>query len=225
MDDWINHRSGPMVGTERLKQLSRRSDLRGLLQLSSQVAALGVTSTLMALAHGKVWLVLPFVAQGMVLNGLYTGQHEMSHRTAFRSRWLNQLFGAVIGFVMFLPAGWDQKFHFAHHRNQDPERAPELLAYAIRSLKAWRISLLGLPFGWGQAKAMAAAGDENHVSAAEHRLPASAARYCARLPPERRDQEAFAAAMLAHLTEIESCLALNENDDAALDLKLIFADL
>jgi fatty acid desaturase len=155
MDDWVNQRSGPLVPPERLKQLSLRSDASGLIQLFSQFAALGVTSASIAYSSGRVWMVLPFMVQGILLNGLYAGQHEMSHRTAFRSRRLNDWIGEAIGFVMILPARWDKKFHFAHHRNtQDPARDPELLAYGIPSLAAWRISLLGLPFGWGQAQAM-----------------------------------------------------------------------
>jgi fatty acid desaturase len=59
---------------------------------------------------------------------------------------------------MILPAQWDQKFHFAHHRNtQDPAKDPELLGYGIRNLKDWKISLVGAPFAWGQAQAMAKA--------------------------------------------------------------------
>ena len=155
MDDWTNQASGPLVTPERLKQLSLRSDRRGLLQLLSQFVALAATSTLLFVAKGSWWVVLPFMIQGMLLNGLYAGQHEMSHRTAFKSRRLNDWIGELIGFVMILPARWDQKFHFAHHRNtQDPKRDPELLAYGIFNLPSWRVSLLGLPFGWGQAKAM-----------------------------------------------------------------------
>jgi fatty acid desaturase len=158
MDDWTNLRSGPLVTPERLKQLSIRSDRRGLIQLFSQIAALAIASAGIALTQGSVWIVLPFMVQGVLLNGLYAGQHETSHRTAFRSRWLNDWVGEIIGFVMIMPAQWDKKFHFAHHRaTQDPARDPELLAYGIFSLPAWRISLLGLPFAWGEARAMVAA--------------------------------------------------------------------
>lgn len=158
MEDWSNQASGPLIVPERLKQLSLRSDRRGLIQLFSQLAALAATSTLIFVTNGSWWVVFPFMAQGVLLNGLYAGQHEMSHRTAFKSRWLNAWIGELIGFLMILPAQWDRKFHFAHHRNtQDPKKDPELLAYGIFNFPAWRISLLGLPFGWGQAKAMVAA--------------------------------------------------------------------
>jgi fatty acid desaturase len=156
MDDWTNKGSGPVVAPERLKQLSARSDVSGLIQLFSQVAALAATSTLIAVSNGSWWVIPPFMAQGIILNCLYAGQHEMSHRTAFKSRVLNLWVGEIIGFLMILPAQWDRKFHFAHHRNtQNPAKDPELLAYGIKNMKDWRISLLGLPFGWGQAKAMA----------------------------------------------------------------------
>jgi fatty acid desaturase len=157
MDDWTNQGSGPLVTPERLKQLSVRSDRRGLTQLFSQVAALAATSTLITVTQGTWWIILPFMAQGVVLNCLYAGQHETSHRTAFRSRWLNAWVGEIIGFLMIMPAQWDRKFHFAHHRHtMNSAKDPEILAYAITDMKGWRISLFGLPFGWGQAQAMVA---------------------------------------------------------------------
>jgi fatty acid desaturase len=158
MDDWTNKGSGPLVAPERLKQLSVRSDARGLIHLFSQVAALVVISTLIAVSSGTWWVILPFMAQGIVLNCLYAGQHETSHRTAFKSRVLNLWVGEIIGFLMILPAQWDRKFHFAHHRNtQNPAKDPEILAFGINNMKDWRISLSGLPYGVGQAQAMAAA--------------------------------------------------------------------
>jgi fatty acid desaturase len=158
MDDWTNKGSGPLVAPDRLKALSVRSDSRGLLHLFSQIATLAVTSTLLALTTGTWWVILPFMAQGIVLNCLYAGQHEMSHRTAFKSRALNLWVGEIIGFLMILPAQWDRKFHFAHHRNtQNPAKDPELLAFGITNMKDWRISLSGLPYGVGQAQAMVSA--------------------------------------------------------------------
>jgi len=155
MDDWINQQSGPIITPDRLKQLSVRSDLSGLVQLGTKLGALAATSTLMAMTWGSWWVLLPFMAQGILLNALYAGQHEMSHRTAFRSRWLNDWVGSLIGFIEFLPAQWDKKFHFAHHRaTMDPARDPELLAYGIYTLPDWRIALFGVPFGKGQAQAM-----------------------------------------------------------------------
>ena len=50
MDDWTNKGSGPLIAPDRLKGLSVRSDTRGLLHLFSQVAALALTTTLLALA-------------------------------------------------------------------------------------------------------------------------------------------------------------------------------
>ncbi|HEX4507857.1 MAG TPA: fatty acid desaturase [Alphaproteobacteria bacterium] len=158
MDDWTNKGSGPLVAPDRLKQLSVRSDRRGLIHLFSQMATLAVTTTLIARLSGTWWVILPFMAQGIVLNCLYAGQHEMSHRTAFKSRALNLWVGEIIGFLEILPAQWDRKFHFAHHRNtQNPAKDPELLAFGINNMKDWRISLSGLPYGVGQAKAMVSA--------------------------------------------------------------------
>lgn len=164
MDDWVAKNRLSLLAPERLKALSVRSDWRGTFHLLSQVGALIVTTVLLAKTWGSWWMIPPFMAQGILLNALYAGQHEMCHRTAFKSRLANAIIGEIIGFIVILPAQWDRLFHFAHHRNtQDPAKDPELLAYGIFDMKGWYIAMSGLPFGWGQAKAM--------VSAARGSLP------------------------------------------------------
>jgi fatty acid desaturase len=68
-----------------------------------------------------------FMLHGVLLNFLYAGQHELSHWTVFRTRWLNEWFGRIFGFVLFYPRTFDQLQHIAHHRHtQDWARDGEL---------------------------------------------------------------------------------------------------
>jgi len=116
-----------LLAPGQLKALSRRSDARGLLQLGSHVAALAATGTGLALTWGGWWAVPLFVAHGILLNYTYAAQHECSHWTAFRTRWLNDAVGRVCGFLQLYPRDYDRWFHFAHHRHtQDPARDPEI---------------------------------------------------------------------------------------------------
>ena len=134
-----------------LKSLSARSDLRGLLQLGSQIAAIAATIALVVILASSAWVVLPFAALGILLNCIYAGQHEMSHRTAFRSRWLNDGVGAAIGFLSIYPARWDRYFHFAHHRHtQDPERDPELQARGAYTPMSYALYLMGFTYWYGR---------------------------------------------------------------------------
>ena len=77
---------------------------------------------------------------GIVINFLYAGQHELSHWTVFKTKFLNEFFGRVIGFFMLFPRDYDQIMHFAHHRwTQDWERDGELTRapYTLGSYLLW----------------------------------------------------------------------------------------
>src|SRR5215471_14044959 len=91
MDDWVAKRGLSLIEAKRLRQLSERSDAQGLLQLGSQLIALAVTGAGIVRFWGSWWGVPFFLAHGILINCLYAGQHEMSHWTAFKSRWLNNV--------------------------------------------------------------------------------------------------------------------------------------
>lgn len=151
MDDWISARGARVVPSKSLKALSVRSDARGLLQLFSQLAVIGAAIYLMYWLWPQPWAIIPFAVLGIVLNCLYAGQHETSHRTAFKSRWLNDWVGAAIGFISIYPARWDRYFHFAHHRHtQDPARDPELLARGPYTPLSYALYFCGLTYWYGR---------------------------------------------------------------------------
>src|SRR5690606_19482530 len=69
-------------------------------------------------------LLLP--VQGALVVFLFTLAHECTHRTPFRSGWLNEAVGRLAGVANLLPFEWFRYFHLAHHRftnlpGQDPE--------------------------------------------------------------------------------------------------------
>jgi fatty acid desaturase len=177
MQDWISARGAKVVPAPVLKSLSARSDLRGLLQLGSQLAAIALCIALIEILMPRAWAVLPFAALGILLNCLYAGQHETSHRTAFRARWLNDWVGAAIGFLSIYPARWDRYFHFAHHRHtQDPARDPELLSRGPYTPSSYVLYVIGITYWYARAR--------NTVRIACGRLPA----YSAYLTPEQRQE-------------------------------------
>jgi fatty acid desaturase len=133
-----------------LLQLSTRSDARGLGQLALHLAALLATGSAVALARGSLWLAPALLLHGLVLVFLFAPLHETIHRTAFRSRRLNDVVAFVCGAVLMLPPEYFRAFHFAHHRHtQDPERDPELRTAKPGSLGGYLWQVSGLPY-WGE---------------------------------------------------------------------------
>ena len=89
-----------LIAPARLRDLMQRSDLIGAAQLGSHVLAIAVSGTLLWLSWGTLWAVPVFMLHGVMLNFLYAGQHELSHETVFKTKWLNEAFGRLIGFLM-----------------------------------------------------------------------------------------------------------------------------
>jgi fatty acid desaturase len=135
------------LGRDRIRELSRRSDARGALQLAMHAALLALTSALVWASRGHPWLGPALLAQGIVLTFLFCALHECIHRTAFASRALNDGVAWVCGALLVLPPEYFRLFHYAHHRfTQDPARDPELALPPPASPGAywWRVS--GLPY-------------------------------------------------------------------------------
>jgi fatty acid desaturase len=123
-----------------LRELTERSDLHGALQMASHVGAIVLVAMLHAQAMGTAWVWVTGFALGVLLNFLYAAQHELSHATVFKTRWLNEVFGRIIGFLMIFPRDYDQIMHFAHHQyTQDWERDGELVRepYTLTTYLLW----------------------------------------------------------------------------------------
>jgi fatty acid desaturase len=133
-----------------LLELAARSDRRGLAQLALHLAALLATGTALALARGSPWLAPALLLHGLVLVFLLAPLHETIHRTAFRSRRLNDAVARAAGAILLLPPEYFRAFHFAHHRHtQDPLRDPELSTPKPASLAGYLWQVSSLPY-WGE---------------------------------------------------------------------------
>jgi fatty acid desaturase len=163
-----------------LKALAARSDGKGLVQLAGHLALLAATGALVLWSRGSwagaYWAVAPaLLAHGMVLVFLFAPLHETIHRTAFRSRALNDAVARAAGFLLLLPADYFRAYHLQHHRyTQDRARDPELAGppLAGRAGYLWHVS--GLPYWREQIATVCrhALGRVDKDFAAEHRRPA-----------------------------------------------------
>ncbi|MEX1107642.1 MAG: fatty acid desaturase [Dongiaceae bacterium] len=136
-----------LIDSATLHNLLRRSDRRGLTQLAAHLSLLAVTGILVVAMSGSLWLLIMLPLHGIALTFLFAPLHETIHRTAFRSRVLNDAVAIFCGLPLLLPRVWFRQFHFAHHRwTQDPARDPELDPPRPSTIRAWLWHVTGLPY-------------------------------------------------------------------------------
>lgn len=113
--DW--YRSA--VDKELLRELTLKSNLRPFIHITSQILFTVLTGTAAYLA----WLYLPwpFFVLALLIHGtfagflgIYTVIHELSHRTVFKTRWLNEFF---IHLCSFFSWGNPAKYRSSHTRH------------------------------------------------------------------------------------------------------------
>lgn len=130
-----------------LKELSARSDARGLAQLGAHLTAIAAAMALVLAAQGMAWLWPAMALLGLFEVALFAPLHETTHRTPFRSPALNRAVGWLAGFVLVLPPEWFRLFHLAHHRHTgDPGRDPELAGAPPLTRARYLLILTGLPY-------------------------------------------------------------------------------
>jgi len=133
-----------IVTPAELKELNERSDLMGILQMSSHLGLIGLLGYAHSIAMGSWWVLLTGFCLGVAINFLYAAQHELSHWTVFRTKWLNEFFGRVIGFFMLFPRDYDLIMHYSHHRyTQDWDKDGELVRepYTLQTFLLWMTGL------------------------------------------------------------------------------------
>lgn len=142
----------PRHDRRAIRPFEERSDIRGLIQLGLHCGALALTGIAIGASRGTMLLPIALLLHGIVLIFLFAPEHETIHRTAFRSRRLNDIVAWFAGLVLLLPPAYFRYFHFAHHRHtQDPERDPELALPKPATLAQWLTLVSGWPYWRGQA--------------------------------------------------------------------------
>jgi fatty acid desaturase len=130
-----------------MRALTVRSDAHGLAQLGVHLGVLLATGSLIEPTGGSLWLAPAMLLHGIVLVFLFAPLHEAVHRTAFRSRRLNDVVAWICGGVLILPPEYFRAFHFTHHRHtQDPARDPELISPKPDTLGDYMWHVSGVPY-------------------------------------------------------------------------------
>lgn len=142
MDEIVYAHRG--IDRARLSDLNRRSDSHGLRHLAGHGLLILATGALLGFAAGDWWVAPATLLHGVALIALFAPLHETIHRTAFRSRWLNDAVGWLCGLVLMLPPEYFRFFHFAHHRyTQDPLNDPELASPKPVTVGQWLVHVSG----------------------------------------------------------------------------------
>lgn len=139
------------IDLAELKAISARSDRPGLARLALHLGLMALCAALVLALRGH-WAIWPAMAAlGVLEAALFTPLHETTHRTPFRSQWLNKTVGWVAGFVLILPPEGFRLFHMAHHRHtQDPARDPELIGARPLTPGRYLWLLTGIPYWMSQ---------------------------------------------------------------------------
>jgi fatty acid desaturase len=112
-----------------LKTLMKRSNGPAFRHLAIWVLSLMLTGGLIYLTF-DTWLVwIAMFLHGVILVHHFSLQHECCHYTVFKTRWLNDLFGNICGFIIMLPNRHFRYEHCDHHTytqlvGDDPELIP-----------------------------------------------------------------------------------------------------
>lgn len=167
---------------EVLKELSVRSDNKGMIQLSGHLALLLMAAVGMHYAQVGPWFAPLLLVYGVVLTFLFAPLHETIHFTAFKTRWLNNLVAAPIGFLLLIPFQYFRAFHYGHHRHtQNPQLDPELIDKSPFTPSGYLLHVSGLPFWWANLTNIYrhAGGQvsESFIESRKHRVIVNEARY------------------------------------------------
>lgn len=109
------------VPRDRLAELTRRETLRPLLHVGGHLLFSAATAFLVVFAFNALWW--PFVVFAVYLHGtfynflgMFTGIHELSHRTVFKNHAVGEFFYFILGIFTWNNIYKFRASHFAHHR-------------------------------------------------------------------------------------------------------------
>lgn len=149
------HQVKRYVPRERLRELMRRTNRHAALFLIRHCAILALTGYGVWLAKPSIWFVPAAILHGVAIVHLFSPQHEFAHRTAFRTRWLNDVLGSFFGFLILLPNVYFRWEHTNHHSyTQNTRLDPQLIAQP-KTLGAYLLYLSSIPYWQGFLNAAA----------------------------------------------------------------------
>lgn len=114
---------------DELRDFMIRINAPAFKRLFAWGVILCITSSLIYLSLGTLWLLPAMFVHGIVIVHHFSLQHECVHYSVFRTRWLNDLAGNICGWSIALPHKHFRYEHCDHHtytqlNGDDPELIP-----------------------------------------------------------------------------------------------------
>jgi len=111
MDDWYKCRLDRKV----LKEVTRRNDLDALLHFGGFMGLVVGSGVLAWFSLGTLWCVPAFLLYGTLYAFAEAMEHELRHRTPFKSEWLNASVHWLICFMTWREQIYSRWSHAQHH--------------------------------------------------------------------------------------------------------------
>ena len=106
----------PKIDKKTLKELSKRSDSKGLIDISVFIVALLLSGYLCVVSWGTLWSIPALLLYGNIFYcKIISIQHETNHETYFKTRALNKFFYHITSFLGGFEAVRWKWSHFHHH--------------------------------------------------------------------------------------------------------------
>ena len=96
------------IDKEVLKELSKKSDLKGLQHVSVFFGLLLITGIFAYQTWGTWWSVFWFLVYGNIYSFSNPLWHETGHKTAFQSKFLNELFYYISSCLLYTSDAADE---------------------------------------------------------------------------------------------------------------------
>ena len=83
----------PEIDKKKLKELSKRSDIKGIIDIFIFILAILASGYLCVITWGTLWSITSLLLYGNIFYcKIISVQHETNHETYFKSRALNRIF-------------------------------------------------------------------------------------------------------------------------------------
>ena len=107
----------PTIERKKLRDLSKRKDWPGLLHFFIYFISLFLSGYFAYLTWGTWWTVFWFFIYGSIYAFSVSNWHETVHRTAFKTRWINEFFYHLSSFMSDFEGFRWRWSHTFHHTN------------------------------------------------------------------------------------------------------------
>ena len=142
------------IDRKKLKELSRRSDYEGWKHIIIFTITLLTLGTISVYSWGSIWFIPVYLCYCMFWGGADAIWHECGHRTAFKTRKLNNFFYIIASFMNnFEPVRWrsSHSLHHSYTASVDPHdfevdesifSKPTLFSFLIRFIPGYYFLIL-----------------------------------------------------------------------------------